>query len=71
MPDTSDQSRMKVPLGELATRLLNSSAEALERTETAMTRSFARGFDGHKKLVAVLRQLDEEIALAIREERGL
>jgi hypothetical protein len=55
----------------LATRLLNSSAEALERTETAMTRSFARGFDGHKKLVAVLRQLDEEIALAIRQERGL
>jgi hypothetical protein len=44
-------------------------APLITDSEVEIVDSFIRGFDGHKKFLAVLRKLDEEIAIQIRQCR--
>jgi hypothetical protein len=69
MPSKLDQLIEAVPLGEVATKALNESAE-----EVGLVDLYTKGLDAldaYTKLMEALRNLDEEIAIVIRQERAL
>jgi hypothetical protein len=64
MPDTSDQSMPRLTFAaKFPTVLIRK-----EQSESMIIASFIKGFDGHKKFHDVLRKLDEELAVLIRQE---
>jgi hypothetical protein len=68
MPSKLEQLIEAVPLGELATKALNESAEV------GLVDLYTKGLDAldaYTKLMETLRSLEEEIAIVIRQERAL
>jgi hypothetical protein len=65
VPHRPDQLTIAAPLGELAKRALTESIEA------GLVSTYTKGLDSCTKLMRVLRELDEEIALVVRQDMAL
>jgi hypothetical protein len=65
VPQKQDQLTLPARLGELATRALTESIEA------GLASTYTKGLDSYTKLMRVLRELDEEIALVVRQDMAL
>jgi hypothetical protein len=63
VPHKQDQLKIAAPLGELARRALT------EAIEVGLASNYTKGLDSYTKLMGVLRELDEEIALVVRQDR--
>jgi hypothetical protein len=67
MPKTTEQDMLRLPLaGQLSIRSFPPAAAS----ETENIDSFLRRFDGHKKFMTVLQQLDEELAALVAQEHA-
>ena len=68
MPENLEQAILKL---SVAPHLRHSPAHLMTDSEVEIVDSFIRGLDGHKKFLAVLLKLDEEIAIQIYRHRFL
>jgi hypothetical protein len=68
METVSNELTMTASFGELANRLFSESAGAFAKRELEITRTITKGLDTYTKLMEVLRNLDEEIAIVVSQE---